>query len=71
VAYRLKVEKFPVDFPFSGNFLETIPAQTASTAINEKGCPLGWPFSFMVVSGIRMRTPFEKLSLGESFDAAA
>ena len=28
-----KAVAFPVDFPFSGNFLETIPAPTASTAI--------------------------------------
>jgi hypothetical protein len=28
-----QIDYFPVDFPSSGNFLETIPAQTASTAI--------------------------------------
>ncbi len=28
---------FPVDFPISGNFLETIPAQTASTAMQSAG----------------------------------
>ena len=39
--HRLKVgpeigseaQNFPVDFPDSGNFLETIPAQTATTAM--------------------------------------
>ena len=33
VVQSLESEKFPVDFPFSGNFPETIPARTASTAI--------------------------------------
>jgi len=28
-----EIKNFPVDFPFSGNFPETIPAQAASTAI--------------------------------------
>ena len=29
VASRLEIEKFPLDFPFSGNFPETNSAQTA------------------------------------------
>jgi hypothetical protein len=33
VASGLEFEFFPVDFPLAGNFLETIPAQTATTAI--------------------------------------
>ena len=32
-ASVLEFEFFPVDFPFAGNLLETIPAETASTAI--------------------------------------
>ncbi len=33
VASGLEFEFFPVDFPNSGNFLETIPAGTATTAM--------------------------------------
>lgn len=47
--------KFPVDFPFSGKFLETISDETASTAINRKG-PNG-PFLFMVKCADLVRTP--------------
>jgi len=44
VVTSLKFEIFPVDFPLSGTFLETIRAETATTAINKKGLPEGWPF---------------------------
>ena len=44
VVTSLKFEIFPVDFPLSGTFLERIRAETATTAINKKGLPEGWPF---------------------------
>ena len=33
LRYVGEIDYFPVNLPLSGNFLETIPAQTASTAI--------------------------------------
>ena len=33
LGMAIEIEFFPVDLPFSGNFLETIPTETASTAI--------------------------------------
>ena len=49
----MRFTSFPVDFPLSGKFLETIPGETASTAINKKGLPQrGGPFLFIEVSGI-------------------
>jgi hypothetical protein len=32
LRYVGEIDYFPVNLPLSGNFLETIPAQTASTA---------------------------------------